>query len=453
MRLIKKKFYVGICAIISLFILHDAHAQENRIVDQVVAIVGDKIILQSDIETQFLELRAQGASTSGDMKCEILEEFLVQKLLLNQAEIDSILVSEAEVELQLNQRLDYFIGQIGSQKALEEYFGKSILEIKEDFRDVIREQIITQKMQGEIVGKLAATPAEVRKFYNRIPEDSLPRVNSQVEISQIVIYPPLADEAVFSVKERLLDLRKRIIAGEDFTTLAVLYSEDPGSSPRGGEIGFLGKGELDPAYAKTAFSLKEGSVSTIVESEFGYHIIQLIERQGDKVNTRHILLKPKVTTEASRKTLNKLDSITQLIRIDTLTFKEAARYYSQDEKSRVNGGIRVNPANQTTRFEMDEFQPAEFRVIRQLKVGEISEPIETVDEKGKKVYKVVKLTSQTKPHVANLEEDFNMLKEMTLMQKQQQIVENWVQEKKQNTYIRIDKSFSNCDFQRNWKNN
>jgi len=453
MRLIKKKFYVGICAIISLFILHHAHAQENRIVDQVVSIVGDKIILQSDIETQFLELRAQGASTSGDMKCEILEEFLVQKLLLNQAEIDSILVSEAEVELQLNQRLDYFIGQIGSQKALEEYFGKSILEIKEDFRDVIREQIITQKMQGEIVGNLAATPAEVRKFYNRIPEDSLPRVNSQVEISQIVIYPPLADEAVFSVKERLLDLRKRIIAGEDFTTLAVLYSEDPGSSPRGGEIGFLGKGELDPAYAKTAFSLKEGTVSTIVESEFGYHIIQLIERQGDKVNTRHILLKPKVTAEASRKTLNKLDSITQLIRTDTLTFKEAARYYSQDEKSRVNGGIRVNPANQTTQFEMDEFQPAEFRVIRQLKVGEISEPIETVDEKGKKVYKVVKLTSQTKPHVANLEEDFNMLKEMTLMQKQQQIVENWVQEKKQNTYIRIDKSFSNCEFKRNWTNN
>jgi len=453
MRLIKKKFYVGIFAIISLFILHHAHAQENRIVDQVVSIVGDKIILQSDIETQFLELRAQGASTSGDMKCEILEEFLVQKLLLNQAEIDSILVSEAEVELQLNQRLDYFIGQIGSQKALEEYFGKSILEIKEDFRDVIREQIITQKMQGEIVGNLAATPAEVRKFYNRIPEDSLPRVNSQVEISQIVIYPPLADEAVFSVKERLLDLRKRIIAGEDFTTLAVLYSEDPGSSPRGGEIGFLGKGELDPAYAKTAFSLKEGTVSTIVESEFGYHIIQLIERQGDKVNTRHILLKPKVTAEASRKTLNKLDSITQLIRTDTLTFKEAARYYSQDEKSRVNGGIRVNPANQTTRFEMDEFQPAEFRVIRQLKVGEISEPIETVDEKGKKVYKVVKLTSQTKPHVANLEEDFNMLKEMTLMQKQQQIVENWVQEKKQNTYIRIDKSFSNCEFKRNWTNN
>jgi len=453
MRLIKKKFYVGICAIISLFILHHAHAQENRIVDQVVSIVGDKIILQSDIETQFLELRAQGASTSGDMKCEILEEFLVQKLLLNQAEIDSILVSEAEVELQLNQRLDYFIGQIGSQKALEEYFGKSILEIKEDFRDVIREQIITQKMQGEIVGNLAATPAEVRKFYNRIPEDSLPRVNSQVEISQIVIYPPLADEAVFSVKERLLDLRKRIIAGEDFTTLAVLYSEDPGSSPRGGEIGFLGKGELDPAYAKTAFSLKEGTVSTIVESEFGYHIIQLIERQGDKVNTRHILLKPKVTAEASRKTLSKLDSITQLIRTDTLTFKEAARYYSQDEKSRVNGGIRVNPANQTTQFEMDEFQPAEFRVIRQLKVGEISEPIETVDEKGKKVYKVVKLTSQTKPHVANLEEDFNMLKEMTLMQKQQQIVENWVQEKKQNTYIRIDKSFSNCEFKRNWTNN
>lgn len=453
MRLIKKKFYVGIFAIISLFILHHAHAQENRIVDQVVSIVGDKIILQSDIETQFLELRAQGASTSGDMKCEILEEFLVQKLLLNQAEIDSILVSEAEVELQLNQRLDYFIGQIGSQKALEEYFGKSILEIKEDFRDVIREQIITQKMQGEIVGNLAATPAEVRKFYNRIPEDSLPRVNSQVEISQIVIYPPLADEAVFSVKERLLDLRKRIIAGEDFTTLAVLYSEDPGSSPRGGEIGFLGKGELDPAYAKTAFSLKEGTVSTIVESEFGYHIIQLIERQGDKVNTRHILLKPKVTAEASRKTLNKLDSITQLIRTDTLTFKEAARYYSQDEKSRVNGGIRVNPANQTTQFEMDEFQPAEFRVIRQLKVGEISEPIETVDEKGKKVYKVVKLTSQTKPHVANLEEDFNMLKEMTLMQKQQQIVENWVQEKKQNTYIRIDKSFSNCEFKRNWTNN
>ncbi|MFW5752005.1 MAG: foldase protein PrsA, partial [bacterium] len=271
---------------------------QDFVVDQIIGVVGDKIIKQSDIETQYLQLIAQGYRATGDIKCQILESMLEQKLMVNQAEIDSIEISESNVQLQLNSRLNHFIEQIGSEEELEEYFGKSILEIKEDFSGLIREQMLTERMQQEIAGNVSITPSEVKSFYKNLNKDSIPKVESKVEIQQLLIYPEYSDEAIFHVKERLLELRKRILEGESFATLAVLYSEDPSSASRGGEIGFTGKGDLDPAYAEAAFTLKEGSVSKIVESEFGYHIIQLIERRNEKVNTRHILLKPKLSPEA-----------------------------------------------------------------------------------------------------------------------------------------------------------
>ncbi len=420
-------------------------AAQPRIIDRVVAVVGDNMILQSDVENLYLQYRAQGMPVSADNKCVILEEFLSQKLLLNQAKIDSIEVTESQVELSLDNRLQYFINQIGSQEKLEAYFNKTIFQIKDDFRDLIRDQMITNEMQTEITGSVAVTPSEVRQFYNNFPKDSIPYIDAQTEISQIVIYPPVTEDAIFNVKQRLLELRKRIIDGDSFTTLAVLYSED-GSATRGGEVGFKGKGELDSEYAKAAFSLKKDGISTIVESDFGYHIIQLIERQDDRVNTRHILMKAKIEPDAVVKTTSRLDSLATVIRTDTLTFATAARYFSQDKHTSVNGGIRINPYTNTTQFEMDELNPEDYYAIKDLEVGEITRAFQSTDENGKQVYKIIRVNSRTKPHRANLKDDYMTLQALALVEKKEQVFQDWIQEKILSTYIRIDDSFKSCTF-------
>lgn len=418
---------------------------QPKIIDRVVGVVGDNMILQSDIENMYLQFQAQGVSVEGDMKCGILEDFLSQKLLLNQARIDSVEVSESQVEMQLDGRLQVFIDQIGSQEKLEKYFNKTIIEIKEDFRDLIRDQLITNEMQSQITGKVKVTPSEVRQFYNSLDEDSVPFIDSQIELSQIVLYPPVSEESVFEVKQRLLDLRKRIIDGESFSTLAVLYSECP-SAPRGGELDWAGRAELDPEYVKAAFGLKKNGISTIVESSSGFHIIQLIDRQEDRVKTRHILLKPKPDPTVIQTTRNKLDSLTGMIRIDSISFENAARYYSQDVQTNVNGGLRINPMTNTTRFEMDELDQTEYYAIRDLEIGEISRPFESIDDKGKPVYKIVRINSRTKPHRANLKEDYMVLQEMALAEKKNKIFHDWIQEKILVTHVQIDDSFKGCAF-------
>ena len=438
--------YSKALSVISIFILSALQlVAQPRIIDRVVAVVGDNMILQSDVENLFLQYKAQGMSVSADDKCQILEEFLSQKLLLNQAKIDSIEVTESQVELQLDSRLQYFINQIGSQEKLENYFNKTIFEIKDDFRDIIRDQLITQQMEDEITGSVTVTPSEVRQYFNSLSGEDIPYIDAQVEVSQIVLHPPVTEDAIFEVKQRLLELRKRIIDGESFTTLAVLYSEDPGAT-RGGEIGFMGKGELDPEYAKAAFSLKKNGISTIVESSFGYHIIQLIERQDDRVNTRHILMKAKIKPDAIIETTKRLDSLATVIRTDTLSFATAARYFSQDEKTSVNGGIRINPYTNTTQFEMDELNTEEYYAIKDLEVGEITRAFESTDEKGKQVYKILRVDSRTKPHRANLKDDYMTLQRLALADKKEQIFQEWIQEKILTTYIRIDDSFKICSF-------
>ena len=418
---------------------------QPRILDRVVAIVGDYKILQSDIESLYLQYQAENITTEGDLKCLILEDYLAQNLLLNQAKIDSIEVSESQVEMQLDARLDYFINQIGSQERLEQYFKKTTLEIKEDFRDLIRDQLITQEMRATITADVTVTPSEVRQFFNRIPEDSIPYIDAKIEIKQIVLYPPYSEEATLEVRQRLLDLRKRITAGENFATLAVLYSECP-SSPRGGELGYMGRGEMDPEYAKAAFSLKKGQVSNIVESAMGFHIIQLIDRRDERVNTRHILLRPKVNVEGIQQTISRLDSIANFVRNDSLTFEMAARYFSMDIKTNVNGGLMVNPVDNSTMFELDELQPSEYEVLRNMNVGEISDPFEAQDENAKTVYKIIKLSKSAKPHKANMKEDYILLQQLALEAKKQKVLKEWIDEKITTTYIHIDDSFRGCEF-------
>ncbi len=420
---------------------------QSLILDRVVAVVGEFVILQSDIESLNLQNKAQGVNLPGDEKCAILENFLGEKLLLNQAKIDSIEVSESSVEMELDNRLSYFISMIGSPEALEEYFGKTILEIKEDMRKAVRDASVTRQMQSTITGEVTVTPSEIREYYNGLSRDSIPYIDSKVELSQITRYPPVDEAAIFEVKQTLLDLRRRILDGEKFTTLAVLYSEGPSAS-QGGEIGFMGKGELDAEYAKAAYSLKAGGVSTIVESSFGYHIIQLIERHEERVNTRHILMKPKVKPESIRTTTRKLDSIANLVRTDSVEFDLAARIFSQDKNTAVNGGIMVNPGTNTTAFMDDELQPAEFIALRDLKVGEITEAFKSEDENGKEVYKIVRLRNRSSPHRASLKEDYMVLKELAMGMKKQEVFQQWIDEKIGETYINVDNSFAGCDFSR-----
>ena len=429
-----------------------AHAQPYML-DQIVAQVGSKHIKQSDIEGRYLQYRAQGYSGSGDMKCGIFEELLAEKLFMNQAEVDSLVVEPSEVEMELNRRMDSFIRQVGSQEKLEDHFKKSIYEIKEDIRKSLFEQLMAQKMQRNITEDVKITPSEVRSFYNKLPKDSIPLINGQVEVAQIVMYPPYSEEAISELRQDLLDLRKRVIDGESFRMLAVLYSEDPTSSRNGGELGFMGKGEgLDPEFAKTAWALKnKGDVSRIVESKFGYHIIQLIDRRGDQVNCRHILKTPKPNPEAISAATGRLDTLVRLIRKDSLNWNAAAFRYSQDENTRFNGGLMINPRDQSTLFEMDQLEKADFEAVKKLKIGELSEPYESRDEKNRIVYKIVRLKNQTDPHRANLKADYGFLQEIALSEKMHKVIKEWVDEKIETSYIYIDEGLKRCGLSNlNW---
>ncbi len=418
---------------------------QNTVIDQVVAVVGNKIIKKSDIETQYLQIKAEGNEVD---KCHILEVMLRMKLMVNQAAIDSIEVTDSQVEQELNQRLSAFISQAGSQKAVEDYFKKSILEMKDDMRSEIRDNMISQRMEDEIAGDIKITPSEVKAFYNKQNKDSLPLINSQIELYQIGIYPPYTEKAIFDLKEKMLDLRRQIIEGKSFASLAVLYSED-GSAMRGGELGFTQKGQWDPEFAKAAFALKErGEVSKIVESQFGYHLIQLIEKRGDMVNARHILMKPKADAEAITKANARLDSIVALIKKDSITFEKAALYFSEDKSTRANSGLVMNPQTGEPRFEMDQINPVDYRVVKDLKIGEISAPFESMDDKGKRMYKVMMIKSRSNPHKANLKDDFDLLKNIALANKKNNIINDWISEKIESTYIHIDDSYKDCNFSR-----
>ncbi len=420
---------------------------QSFVIDRVVAIVGKNTVLLSDVENHVLQMTAQRIPVRANTRCQVFESLLEQNLMLNQAIIDSIIVSETDVDMEMNKRLQFFIRQIGSEQALEEYYDKSVLEIKEDLRNVIRDQLVTNEVQMTITGNINVTPSEVKSFFNNLPADSLPMVNSQVELRQIVKYPEYSELEKFEIKERLNQLRQRIIAGSDFSTMAILYSQDPGTARRGGELGFVSRADLVPEFANVAFSLRDNRVSHVFETEFGYHIVQLIERRGEQVNVRHILMVPAASAEAREKAVNQLDSIAQAIRTEDITFRLAAVKYTDDKNTRMSGGLKINPNTGSSRFELDELDPAEYIAIRNLQIGEISNTFETRDEKGKPVFKILYLVSQTKPQRANLRDNYNVIKEMALMDKRMRILGAWIKDKQQKTYIRIlDNSFSSCEF-------
>jgi len=436
----KKLIYMALFSVLSLGLV----AQQPIIIDRVVAVVGDFNVLQSDIEQNYLQMRASGQYVPADARCRIFENLIDQKLLMAQAKIDSVEVGPDMVEMQMESRLDYFIAQFGSEKEMESYFNQTMYDIKDDLRKSIHEQMITQQVAGSITENVSTTPSDVKSFYRTLHPDSIPYINTTVKLAQIVAYPRYSEEAIFEVKERLLELRKRVQEGEDFGTLAILYSEGPSASRRG-ELGFMMRNELDKAYADAAWALKPGQVSKIVESSFGYHLIQMIERRGDRANTRHILMKPKADANAKQKAIHKLDSLLTEIRADSITFDIAAKRYSEDEKTNVNGGLLVNPQTMAASFELDQLPTRDYYMIRNMEVGDISDPYESKDANQQDCYKILLLKQRVEPHRANLKQDYILLQNLALEQKNQQVMDAWFKEKKESTYIRVDPSFKHCE--------
>ncbi|NSW44897.1 MAG: peptidylprolyl isomerase [Bacteroidales bacterium] len=432
---------------IILFVLlsHLGYSQKP-IIDKVIAVVGNNAILLSDLENQYHQMPDKSKYDHIDLKCNILEELIYQNFLLHQAEIDSVTVGDKEVESEMERRLRYFISQIGSEKKLEEYFNKSIIDIKADLRKSLRKQMLAEKMQEKITGKIKVTPTDVRNFYNSIPADSIPTIHEQVEYQQIVIYPTISEKEKIEAKEKLNHIRERILKGESFSTLAVLYSEDPGSALRGGELGFFTRSDMVPEFSGAAFKLKEGEVSPIIETEYGYHIIQLIERKGEQINARHILITIKSNFEELMKAKAKAQNIYQKIISDSITFSKAATIYSMDKNTAYNEGIAVNMMNNTTRFDIDQLDPATAKQIENLKSGQISQPFEFSNEQGKKGYKIIKLKARFKEHKANLKEDYNYIQQLTQEYKKQEAIKNWILNKMKSTYFTIDEEYKKCEF-------
>lgn len=432
---------------ISLVLCGTTFAQKN-VVDKIVAIVGEEIILKSDIENAYLQEQGQGlVSSSADYRTELLERQLVQKLLMAQAQIDSIFVTEDQVENAVERQIEFFIGNAGSKERLEAYFGKSIEEIKDDMRAPFRERLITEQMQQKIVEKIRITPSEVRSYFKKLPKDSLPEMPDRYELQQIVLRPRISDAEKERIRERLREFREQILKGEKtFNTLAVLYSEDPQSAVRGGELGYIPRNQLDPTFAEAAFNLKPGRISKIVESEFGFHIIQLIDRQGDKINVRHILLQPKIADEEKEEALHHLDTIRRYIADGKMTFEEAAAYFSSDKKTLNNGGLVADPQTADSRIARANIPGETAREINKLKVGEISMPFVSHSERGQEEYKIVKVKAFYPRHQANLEEDWQNFELMLTEEKQMSKLEKWIKEKQANTYIHIDEEYRNGKF-------
>ncbi len=428
-----------------------ATAQNEIIIDEVVAVVGSKAVLLSDIENQYIQYRAQGNIRGGERqtKCAILESLLYNKLLLNQAEIDSVEVTDKQVESELDRRIRYFIQQIGSREKLEEYFKKSLTEIKEEFRDIIRDQMQVEMVQHNLTKNVKITPSEVRTFFRKMPEDSIPMVNAEYIIGQIVKRPKIGLAEEIEVKERLRALRKRILDGESFATLAVLYSQDPGSAQKGGEVGLYGRGELYPEYEAVAYKLREGEISDIVQSKAGFHIIQLIERRGEFINTRHILLSPKVSPEELVKAARVLDSISGLISEAKVTFEEAVAQFS-DDPNKMNGGLMINPVTGTTRFEPEHIDPKVFFVIDKLEKGKVSGPVPFKTDEDKDAYRILSLREKTPPHRANLKDDYDRIQNWAIEFKKDEVLKEWVTRRMGKTYIRIKPEYTDCSFRHPW---
>lgn len=440
-----------VCALWALLLASVSVYGQSNVIDEVVWVVGDEAILKSDVESERLNAQYEGRKFDGDPYCIIPEQLAVQKLFLHQAELDSVEVTEQEVLTELEWRINDLIDQIGSKEKMEEYYNKTSTQIREMIRENIRNVKTVRKMQQEIIGDIKIVPADVRRYFKNLPQDSIPFVPTQVEVQIITLEPKIPQEEIERVKKALRDYTDQVNKGEiAFSTLARLYSEDEGTRRRGGETGFTGRGEWVPQFANVAFNIQEpNKISKIVETEFGFHIIQLIEKRGDRANVRHILLKPRVEEKDLEASLLRLDSIAKDIRNAKFSFDEGASFLSHDKDTRNNHGLMANPRSGTARFEMQELAQVSQEVaktVEGLNVGEVSEPFTMINNKGKEVCAIVKLKARIDGHKATITEDYQRLKSIVQAKLGEEKLEKWIKDKQKSTYVRINEDWVKCDF-------
>ena len=428
-------------------------AQDN-IIDEVIWIVGEEAILRSEVEEERLRAQYEGQPIPGDPYCVIPEQLAIQKLFLHQAELDSIEANESSVSSQVDMRMNYYISQIGSKEKMEEYFRKTSSEIREEMMTAVRHQMIIQQMQSKLTEGIQPTPAEVRRYFNLLSIDSLPTIPAQVEVQILSIQPPVPIEETERIKSQLREFTERVTSGNaDFSMLARLYSEDTESAKRGGELGFVGKGQLVSEFADVAFNLTDPKrVSRVVETEYGFHIIQLIERKGERINCRHILLKPRVSYMDKQNAITRLDSIRSLIMADSLSFELAVARFSEDKSTMMSGGTMTNPNTGASKFEYQELPPEIARQIYNMKEGDISTPFTMIDRtKNKEVCAIVRLKTKRDSHKANLTDDFQTIRDMLTQKLSAETIDKWIRQKQKEIYVHIDSNWRGCDFQYpNW---
>ena len=431
----------------------DVSVPEHSVIDEVVWVVGDEPIMKSDVEQMRLQGEMEGMKWGGNPDCRIPEQIAVQKLFLHQAALDSIEVTESDIAQTVEQQINYWINSVGSREKLEEYQGKSLSQIRSDLHDDVKNSKMIQQMKRKIMSDVTVTPADVRRYFKNLPEDSIPFVPTEVEVEILVKKPRIPQSEINRVKDQLRSFTDRVTKGEtSFSTLARLYSEDPGSARQGGEMDYAGRGTLDPAFASVAFNLTDPKkISKIVESEFGYHIIQLVDKRGDKVKVRHILLKPKVSAEDLNKALGRLDSIAADIKDGKFTFEAACSYLSEDKDTRNNHGLMAYTDNQTgkitSRFQMKDLPTEVASVVNTMKVGEISAPFKMVDHRGKTVAAIIKLINRIDGHRAKITEDFQTMQEVVMQKESEKKLHDWVVNKIKNTYVRMNDRYKGCDFE------
>ena len=428
-----------------------SRAAAQSVIDEVVWVVGDEPILKSEIEVMRMQAAIENYRWERDPDCAIPERLAVQKLFLHQAAIDSIEVKESEVSYQIEQRLEYMISQVGSKEKLEEYRKQTLTQIRAAMHDDLKNQLTIQRMREHLVKDVVVTPAEVRRYFKEMPADSIPFVSTEVEVQIITQTPAVSQTEINRVKDELRSFTERVNKGEaSFQTLARLYSQDPGTARRGGELDYTGRATLDPAFAAVAFSMTDPKkISKIVESEFGYHIIQLVDKRGDKVKVRHILLKPEVGDSAITAALNRLDSVATDIKAGKFTFEEAATYISDDKETRNNRGLMANRSDrgQTSKFQLQDLPAEVAKVVDTMKVGQISQPFTMINERGKTVCVLAKLKNRVEGHKATITEDFQVMKDLVLAKRREEVIHKWVEKKIKDTYVRIGDKYKNCDFE------
>ena len=422
----------------------------NNIAEEVAWMVGDQPIYKSEIEEQYQQMLYERTPIKGDPYCVIPEQIAIQKLFLHQADIDTVEVSDPMVQSEVDNYINNMMQRIGSKEKIEEYLRKPLPEIRETLTEQIRNNERIRQVQQSLTKNVKATPSDVRRYFTSLDQDSIPNVPLQVEVQIVSINPTIPRQEIEDVKARLRDYSDRVTRGESpFSTLAIMYSEDPGSATRGGELGFMGRAQLDPEFAAVAFNLNDPKkVSKIVESQYGYHIIQLIEKLGDRVNVRHILLRPKVSTTDLEKAIERYDTVYNEIQEKKYTFEEATPYISQDKDTRNNRGVMINDMTGTTQFEMSQLPQEIALVVNDLEVGQISKPFIMKDPKrDRDIVAMVKLTSRTPAHKANMSDDYQLIKNMYEASQKQEIIKNWIEKKIKDTYVRIEEGWDECEFE------